>query len=209
MSGDRTSRVRDFVPSQRLEALKYAFGRAITYARKKLSLSAADANEVASRAAVRAIAKLEQYQEQPGVSFDAWFRKIVTNLVRDEHRHRERTTRLRDFAKEATRAAPTLPPNLELANFQAKMRRDQLVAQLPSDLRVVFEVWVQQHDQSINRTEAAARLGMTMAGYEAAKKRVERESLKALERLRFDTGDLWSEMPVAVGANAGREEEDQ
>jgi RNA polymerase sigma factor (sigma-70 family) len=207
MSGERT-RVADLIPSDRLEDLRYAYGRARGYACAKLRLDGAAARDVVDRAMLRAIERLDQFQERPGKTFDAWFRKILTNFVRDEHRHRERTQRLRDAVDTATRPPTIPPPDVLLINAQAKMRRDQIVSQLSQANRIVFEVWAQQNAGYIDRTEAASRLGMTIEQYEAAKKRVETAVENAMKRLRFQKEDLWSEMPVAAGANSGREEQE-
>lgn len=204
MSQRPHGQIRDLLtPSQRQD-LEYAYGRALVFAVKVLRLNKADADDVVGDAAVRAIERLDKYQPRPGVPFLSWFRRVLVNLVQDEHRRRERTERLRDPAADATTPAAPVPPDLNMANAQASLRRDQLLAELPRDIRTVFEVWAEQRARVIDREVAAERLGYSIAEYEAAKKRVEREVLRTMDRLGLRLEDVRSVMPSVASATATR-----
>ncbi|MCB9682047.1 MAG: hypothetical protein H6733_11335 [Alphaproteobacteria bacterium] len=73
----------------------------------------------------------------------------------------------------------------------ARARRHEVLALLDPETRTVFEVWVQQAQGTLTGAEAAARLGLTVAGFEAAKKRVRRRVHTALDTLGYASTDLY------------------
>lgn len=204
MSDDDTPRVRDLLSPQQRDSLKYAYGRMLGFAHGVLGLDKHQAEDVVQAATLRAIERIGRYTERPGVPFVSWLNKVLLNLVRDEHRNRQRQLRLRDLVGDATVPPAATQPDLELANAQATLRRDQLLAALSSDTRTAFEVWVQQNAGYIDRAEAAARLGSSIEQFEAAKKRVRREVESVMERLGLAPNDLLSELPIAANARPAR-----
>jgi RNA polymerase sigma factor (sigma-70 family) len=204
MSDDDTRKVRDLLTPQRRDDLKYAYGRMLGYAKGVLKLEKSQAEEVVQAATLLAIQRIGKYEERPGVPFVSWLKKVLLNLVRDEHRRRQRAERLRDPAGNATTPAAATSPDVGIANAQAKQRRDQLLAALSRDASTVFAVWAEQNAGYIDRAEAAARLGLSMAGYEAAKKRVRREVDSAMERHGLSEEDLMSELPSTANVRLAR-----
>lgn len=200
MSGDDSRTVRDLLNAQQREDLKYAYGRALGYARGVLKLEKWHAEEVVQAAALRAIERINSYRSRPGVPFTAWLNRVLQNLVRDEHRHRKRTERLRDLAGDATTPSALAAADLQMINAQAKLRRDQILARLRPDTRIVFETWAEQHAGHFNRSEAAARLGYSLEEFEAAKKRVRREVENAMEALALTVDDIRSQLPMVANS---------
>lgn len=204
MTQQRQRRIRDLLNPRQRQDLEYAYSRALGYALKSLRLSAADAEDIVAAALVRAMERLDKYVPRPDVPFTAWFQKVLLNLVRDEHRNRQRAERLRDLAANAAAPASPRPPDLRIMNAQARACRDRLVAELPPDLRTVLEVWAEQRARLVARDVAAERLGCSISEYEAAKKRVRREVEGAMQRLGLRVEDLWSAVPRVSGGHSAR-----
>lgn len=210
MTGRGGRTVRTCLTQQQRTDLKYAYERAMAYARGVLKLEKRDAEDVVQAASLRALERIAEYEPRLGaLPFVAWLKTITLNLVRDEHRKREREDRLKGDARDATTSdAPGLP-DLDLANARAKVSRDRVLAMLTERARAVFEVWVQTHAGHFNRAEASQRLGCSIDEFEAAKKRVRRELEDVMKRLDLTTHDLMSELPrvANAGPTRGRREE--
>lgn len=208
--GSKQIRVGDLLNAQQKTDLKYAYGRALAFARGRLKLPLSEAEELVAAAMVRAIPRIKQFKHRPGVPFLAWFRRVLLNLLFDEHRHLKRAERLKDLARDALTPSPLPSADAAIANERAKQNRDRLINELPEDLRETFQLWVQQYEGRLDRSEAAARLGCSVTSFEAQKKRVRREMNKAMAHLGLRAEDLWSETFFEERAvpNRALEEED-
>lgn len=97
------------------------------------------------------------------------------------------------------RKAPELvslpsPPTQDqvLAAAEARQRRDAFLARLEPDHRQLFLCWVQQSRGDCDASQAARSLGLSVAAYEAAKKRLRRRCRSLLEEMGFRPSDLLS-----------------
>ncbi len=95
------------------------------------------------------------------------------------------------------RAAPRLQivpdppgPDVALGSATARELRRRLLALLEPEERAVFAAWMRQRAGEPG-PEAARSLGLTHAGYEAAKKRLRRRVHALLDELGVAPGDLF------------------
>lgn len=200
-------RLGEVLPPDRRQDLKYIHGRIVATAMRK-GLSKAEALDVAQEVAVRLITKQGQYVERPGTPYVAWLWTVAQNYLTDVLRSRAAQHRLAErLWREADDAGP---PDAEqrLTDHEAQLNRDRLLEALPEEDRLVFLVWARQNDGEIDRTEASEQLGMSVAEYEAAKKRVRRTITTAMVRLGLRAQHFWSREPLRAAAGAGTVEKE-
>lgn len=118
-----------------------------------------DARDVAQAAFVRLWREIRGYDER--YPFDAWFRRIVTNLAIDHYRHgRARNQAIARAERSA--GLPTQRPtaSASLPTTQAEIARlfDEAARQLPAQRRAVF---VMREVDGLAPRDIAAELGIS------------------------------------------------
>ena len=86
---------------------------------------------------------------------------------------------------------PPATPELPLTHEQARAHRARFLALLEPEERAVFGAWLQQRAGKRDGPACAAGLGMTLAAYEAAKKRLRRRCQAILAELGLDRSELF------------------
>lgn len=195
------------LPPDRRQDLQHIHGRIVAVAMHK-GLSKAEALDVAQQVVVRVIAKCDQYVERPGTPYLAWLWTVAVNHLTDVLRSRGAQRRLTERLWREPEG--DRPPDAEqqLTDHEAQSNRDRLLEALPEEDRLVFLIWARQNDGEIDRAEASDQLGISMAAYEAAKKRVRRAVAAAQLRLGLRVEHFWSHEPLRAAAGAGRVEEE-
>ena len=82
-------------------------------------------------------------------------------------------------------------PETPITAEQARAHRRSLLASLTPDERALFAAWLEQRAGRCAAPAAAARVGLDVPAYEAAKKRLRRRCEALLGELGLDPGDLF------------------
>ncbi|MBX2800086.1 MAG: hypothetical protein KTR31_20580 [Myxococcales bacterium] len=88
-------------------------------------------------------------------------------------------------------ADPVPSPAGPVAQQEAQALRRRFLALLAEDERAVFRAWTQQRARVVDARGAARGLGLQVAAYEAAKKRLRRRCAAILDELGVDATDLF------------------
>ena len=194
--------VRDLLTPELRDTFEYIYGRLVAQGRR-WGLTFHDAEDLAQDALVRAWARRHRYTPRPKKPLLSWLLKVAHNLFLDRVRTRNVERRVLDKIEGVLGGdCPTNTQHSNVADAEAGKRRQELILELPDDLRTVFWVWVEQQQRRISREEAADQLGRSVDEFEAAKKRVRRAMEIAMEHLGYGPEDLRS--PDTQYANLDR-----
>jgi RNA polymerase sigma factor (sigma-70 family) len=182
--------VGDLLAPQNHQELRYVYDRLIAYARRR-GLTHQDSEDLTQEVLLRAWQRRNQFSPRPGGSLVAWILTVAKNLLIDRLRTKAAEGRLTAGLGEDPASEYAVDSQLsELADREAARRRAALICRLPEELRPVFWSWVEQSADGGRREVAAEQLGMSIAAYEAAKKRVRRAITKDLEELGYGPRDV-------------------
>lgn len=150
------------------------------------------------RATVEEAEDLVQETMQVALERPGWFdeardpvpalRSILKNRLIDRRRHQSMRRRKEPMLR---LVKPEPDPEDLLERSRAADLRRAFLAQLEPEERQLFRAWLLQRRGDVRAPEAAASLGLSVAAYEAAKKRLRRRCHRILADLELDPSDLF------------------
>jgi DNA-directed RNA polymerase specialized sigma24 family protein len=82
-------------------------------------------------------------------------------------------------------------PSMSLRRREASTHREAFLDRLTPDERALFHVWMQQRTEDLPAEAWAHKLGMSVAEFNNAKKRLRRRCATVLEALNLSPADLF------------------
>lgn len=150
------------------------------------------------RASVEEAEDLVQETMQVALERPGWFdedreplaamRAILKNRLIDRRRHQAMQQRKAPMLR---LVKPEPDPSDLLEQSRASDLRLAFLAQLEPAERDLFQAWLRQRRGDVQAPAAAASLGLDVAAYEAAKKRLRRRCHRILADLAIDPADLF------------------
>lgn len=166
------------------------FGRMVALAFAR-GVSRAEAEELAQEVVLHVWRKGDEYAEQAGKSRRSWMLKVAQNRLTDLLRSRRKVPLVADYLDYLGAPSGSQDAEWEFAASRAAERRDRVLSSLNEKNQAVVEHWVRLLRLEITREEAGRALDMSVAQWEAAKKRVGRAIKGKMEELGYDEDMLF------------------
>jgi DNA-directed RNA polymerase specialized sigma24 family protein len=172
-----------------------------------------DAEDLVQEALVRALEAWPHINAWKEEQQRAWLKKVALRTLIDARRKGD--TAERNSFKIAALQTPEPPPApVDISDDRvARTNRVQLFSHLPTEDRIILNVWAEQNGRHITVQDAASMLKLTVDEYTAAKRRIGRALKRHADALHLVLSDLVAEpTPLQCGgmcANAGGSDSDE
>ncbi len=185
----RPSPDRDIVPDEPGDAIPWReLARRLLVFARGLGASVEEAEDVVQDALQHVAAHPDWFDPGRG-SLPAALRTVVRNAWLNRRRHDN--VRQRAVPRLAVVTTGTIDPDVAVRSERARDRRHRVLALLEPEERAVFEAWLGQRTRQCTAKQAARSLSLSVAAYEAAKKRLRRRVRAAIEQLELTPADLF------------------
>lgn len=156
----------------------------------------ADAEDVAQDACLRAWEARARYFRHKDARVIGWLVKVAKRIVIDRSRRRQADLRRAEGALPLEEVRLSIPDGAAALTRARALRLSRtIIDELDEVDRAFLGVWAEQRKRDITRDGAATELDMTIAEYEAAKKRLRRSAKTIAKRLGVDAAGVLLDAP--------------